>query len=446
MSPVGSEISQVPLPGPDHEAAIPPSADTRSGVFSWYPASTGTERRTFWICYAGHLLDAMDIQFYSFAIPSILLALSLTNGQAGQIASAALIASAIGGWAAGIAADRIGRVRTLQITIAWFALFSLLSSFAQGYNSLFFTRSLLGFGFGGETAVSAILMAEMIAPAARGRAVGLVQSAWATGSIATAICSAAAFTVFPLQTGWRVLFGVGVAPALLILAIRRSMPEPAIYLRSRAIRGKAANPLLIFSRAHLRTTIATTLVATGILGGNFAFNVWLPTFLRNVRHLSVFGTGGYLIVLYVGALLGYITGAYLTDRIGRKLNFAVFALCAVAILEIYTQLPISDPAMLVLGFPLGFFSSGILAGVGSFFSELYPTAIRGSGQAFAFNGGRALGALFPALVGIFANRLPLGTVIGTIGIAPYVLMLFALLVLPETRGQPLDRIDPHHTQ
>jgi MFS family permease len=102
--------------------------------------------------------------------------------------------------------------------------------------------------------------------------------------------------------------------------------------------------------------------------------------------------------------------------------------------------------MLVLGFPLGFFSSGILAGIGSFFSELYPTAIRGSGQAFAFNGGRALGALFPALVGIFANRLPLGTVIGTIGIAPYVVMLFALLVLPETRGQPLDRIDPHHTQ
>jgi MFS family permease len=443
MGPVGSEISRSPLPGPGYDTDGPPGVDTRSGVFSWYPASTRTERRTFWICYAGHLLDAMDTQFYSFAIPSILLALGLTNGQAGQIASAALIASAIGGWAAGIAADRIGRVRTLQITIGWFALFSLLSSFAQSYGMLFFTRSLLGFGFGGETAVSAILMAEMIAPAARGRAVGLVQSAWSTGSIATAICSAAAFTIFPLQIGWRVLFGVGVLPALLILIIRRSMPEPAIYLRSRATRGRAANPLLIFRRAHLRTTIAATLVATGILGGNFAFNVWLPTFLRNVRHLSVLGTGGYLVVLYIGALLGYVTSAYLTDRIGRKLNFGVFALCAVAILEIYTQLAISDSAMLLLGFPLGFFSSGILAGIGSFFSELYPTSIRGSGQAFAFNGGRALGALFPALVGIFANRLPLGTVIGTIGIAPYVLMLLALLLLPETRGRRLDRLDPH---
>ena len=419
----------------------PTTPDIRPGVFAWYPASSRGERRTFWICYAGHLLDAMDTQLYSFAIPSILVALALTRGQAGEIASASLLASAVGGWAAGIAADRIGRVRTLQITIGWFALFSLLSSFAQSYGELLFTRSLLGFGFGGETAVSAILMAEMIAPAARGRAVGLVQSAWSTGSIATALCSAAAFTVFPVETGWRVLFAIGVLPALLILIIRRSMQEPEIFVRSRATRTRAGNPLLIFSRPHLRTTIAATLVATGILGGNFAFNVWLPTFLRTVRHLSVLSTGGYLVVLYSGALLGYITGAYLTDRIGRKLNFAVFAVCAMAVVEVYTQLPISDSQMLFLGFPLGFFSSGILAGVGSFFSELYPTAIRGSGQAFAFNGGRALGALFPALVGIFGNTLPLGTAIGTIGLAPYVLMLFALLLLPETRGRRLDLVD-----
>ncbi len=114
------------------------------------------------------------------------------------------------------------------------------------------------------------------------------------------------------------------------------------------------------------------------------------------RHLSVLGTSGYLMVLIFGSFAGYLTSAWLSDRLGRRRCFILFAVCAGVLVTCYTQLPITDAAMMVLGFPLGFFLSGIFSGMGAYLSELFPSHIRGSGQGFCYNFGRAVGSVFPA--------------------------------------------------
>jgi MFS family permease len=398
------------------------------------------QRRTFWACYGGHALDAMDTQLYSWVLPALLSQWSLTRAQAGEIGTAALLSSAIGGWAAGILADRIGRVRTLQITILWFASFSFLSGLAENYAELFAARALLGFGFGGETAASAVLIGEIIDARHRGKGVGLVQSGWSLGSMLAAGVATLSFSILPEAQAWRAVFFVGLLPAILVFVIRRVVVEPPVFKESRQrteSRGREPSFLAIFSRPMLKTTILTALISTGSLGGNYTLSIWLPAFLKTVRGLSVLNTGGFLAVMICGAFTGYVVGSYLTDRIGRRKHFVVFALGSLVTVYAYTLIPISNTVMLFLGFPLGFFSSGIFAAIGAYFTELFPTPIRASGQGFAFNFGRGVGALFPMLVGYLGATMPLGTAIGVFALFAYAMVLAALLFLPETRGRVL---------
>ena len=181
----------------------------------------------------------------------------------------------------------------------------------------------------------------------------------------------------------------------------------------------------------------TCVLTTGAQGGYYAITTWLPTFLRTERKLTVLGSGGYLAVIIVGSFIGYIVSAWLNDRIGRRANFFLFAVCSIITVILYTQLPIDNTAIMYLGFPLGFFASGIFSGMGPFLTELFPTRVRGSGQGFAYNFGRGVAALNPLFVGMLSARLPLGQSIGVFAIAAYGLLILAALLLPETKGRVL---------
>jgi MFS family permease len=154
-----------------------------------------------------------------------------------------------------------------------------------------------------------------------------------------------------------------------------------------------------------------------------------------VRQLSVLNTSGYLVVIIAGSFVGYLVGAHLADRIGRRNNFLLFAVCSFVIVLAYTQLAIDDRTMLILGFPLGFFASGIFSGMGAFLTELFPTRVRGSAQGFTYNFGRGIGALFPSLVGWLGATMPLGEAIGLFAAVAYAVLFLAALLLPETRGR-----------
>jgi len=401
---------------------------------SWYRDLSKPQRRTFAVCFAGWALDALDFQIYPLIIPVLIAEWHIGKEQAGLIGTGTLLMSALGGWLAGQVADRIGRVRTLQLTILWFSLFTALSGLTQNIEQLFVTRSLMGLGFGGEWTAGAVLISEVVAAKYRGRAVGIVQSAWSIGWGVAVLSATLLLQYLPAEWGWRALFVLGMLPGGLLFFIRRNVEEPEIY---RAKADKKVRPLAIFRGAVLRTTIPAALMMTGMQGGYHAIATWLPTYLKTSLGLSIFGSGQYLAVVIVGSFLGYISGAFVTDLLGRKTHIMIWSLACLATVLGYTHLRIDNDLMLWLGLPLGFFANGIFASSGSYLAELFPTAIRGAGQGFSYNFGRGVGALIPWLIGRLSESLGLGGAIGLFAAGSYALVFLAVAFLPETKGREL---------
>ena len=420
--------------------------------FDWYRTLPEQAVHAFWAAFMGWALDAFDFQVFSLALTAIAATFALSKGQSGLIATVTLVVSAIGGVMAGTLADRIGRVRTLMVTIAVYAIFTFLSGLAPNYGLLLTFRALQGLGFGGEWAAGAILVAEVANPVQRGRVLGMVQSAWAIGWGLAVVMYTIIFSLVPPELGWRILFMLGILPALLILYVRKSVQEPEVYTKTREVeeqetseavqRGARENSLLqIFRRDLIGTTAAASLLSIGAQGGYYSIFTWLPTFLKDSRHLTIVNTGAYLAVVIIGSFLGYVVSGYVNDWIGRRATFVLFAISSAALIVLYTQIPVgANVLLLVLGVPLGFFASGIFSGFGSYLAELYPSRARGAGQGFVYNFGRAVGAFFPAIVGFLSVSIGLAGAVA-FGALAYGLCLLALIFLPETKGKAFVALD-----
>ncbi|MFD5327232.1 MFS transporter [Streptomyces sp. NPDC127092] len=408
-----------------------------NGAFAWLRALGPRGRRAFGGAFGGYALDSYDFFTLPLSMVAVAAYFGLDKGQTGLLTTVTLVVSAVGGALAGILADRIGRVRALMITVVTYALFTVLCGFAPNYETLMVFRALQGLGFGGEWAVGAILVAEYASARHRGRTLGGIQSAWAAGWALAVIVYTLVFQFVDADTAWRVMFWTGALPALLVVYVRRNVqdaPKADEVRRASAERGSFT---AVLRGPLLHTTLFATLLSTGVQGGYYTLATWVPTFLKTERGLTVVGTGGYLTFLISGAFTGYLTGGYLTDRLGRKKNIALFAVLSAMAVLAYTRIPEgANNLLLVLGFPLGFCMSAIFSGFGSFLAELYPTAVRGTGQGLTYNTGRAVGALFPTLVGFLADSWGVGgaLVFGAVG---YGLAVVALLGLPETRGREL---------
>jgi MFS family permease len=411
-----------------------------SSLLAFYRDMNLPERRTFWACASGWALDGMDFMIYPLVIGTIIALWKVDAGTAGLAGTVTLLSSAVGGWLGGYLSDHIGRVKTLQLTILWFSFFSLVCAVVQNFDQLLIARALLGLGFGGEWAAGAVLMGEAIRPQYRGRAVGSVQSGWAVGWGLAVLAQAILFTYLPAETAWRWMFVIGALPALLVFYLRRYVTEPEISATTRAKHIAEGNrPAIweIFSVPILKTTILASLMATGCQGGYYAVTFWVPRFLTAERKLSIVNSTGYLAALIIGSFIGYLIGAWLADRIGRRNLFLIFSLGAIAVVLVYTQVQLTNEVLWVLGFPLGFFASGYFSGVGAFLTELYPTRLRGSGQGFCYNFGRGIGALFPFLVGALSTTTTLANAIAIFAVAAYSVFFLAAFALPETRGKVL---------
>lgn len=408
---------------------------------TWYSSMAPDQRRTFWACFLGWALDAMDVQLFAFVIPTLLTVWGMTKAEAGVIGTAALISSALGGVIAGLLADRIGRVQVLKLSILWFALFTGLSAFTNSFHQLLLTRTLQGLGFGGEWAAGAVLIGEAVDRRIRGRAVGSVQSGWPVGYAAAALAYWGIFSLLPEHTAWRALFVVGILPGLLVVWMRRNIKESAAFEAAAAYRARtsvAANFALIFSPKIVALTVMASLMAAGALGGNYTILTWLVTYLRQAQGLSVGMTTMYLAVNIFGSFCGYVGMAYLSDGLGRRKTFALSAAGATLTVLAYTQFHLPLGVLLLLGFPLGLFQSGIVSGMGACFTELFPAQIRGTAGGFSYNFGRGIGALVPAGVGMTSVSMGLAVSIGIWAACAYLVVFGVALFLPETRNKELE--------
>lgn len=411
---------------------------------SWYTELTSREKRTFWACFSGWALDAMDTQMYALTIPTLIAVWHLSTAQAGVLGTAVLIMSALGGWIAGLLADRLGRVRVLQLTILWFSTFTFLSGLTNSFSQLLVTRSLQGLGFGGEWAVGAVLISETIGPRVRGRVVGAIQAGWAVGYGAAVLISTVLFSLLPQEYAWRVFFFTGFLPSLAVLWIRRHVSEAPVFLDARGTAAHVGAGATwtrlwhIFSPAQRATTARACLLTTGIYGGNYVMITWLPAYLKMVLGLSVLNVGGYLAVNILGSFCGAFLNGSLADRIGRRWTFIICACLQVVTVAVYTLAPISSGVTFLLGFALGTLQSGTAAGTGAFLAELFPTSIRATAQGFCGNVGRALGSLAPAAVGYLSSGgWSLGAAMGACACAAYLMVIGFAASLPETRGRDL---------
>jgi MFS family permease len=428
----------------EHTTPDMPSRQDKLFTLDWYRTLPGPAVHAFWASFLGWALDAFDYQIFSFVLTAIALAFGLTNAQSGLIATSTLVVSAFGGVLAGVLADSIGRVKTLMLTIGVYALFTCLSGLAPNYPLLLIFRTLQGLGFGGEWAAGALVVAEVANPAQRGRVLGMVQSAWAIGWGLALVAYTLVFSFAPSAYGWRIVFWLGIIPALLILYVRRNVREPEAFVQAReaAPDGRRGISLWqIFQPPLLRTTLLASLLAVGAQGGYYAIFTWLPTFLKTERHLSIVGSVPYLATVIIGSFLGYVISGYINDWLGRRPTFALYAICSGLLIYLYTQIPTgANVVLLILGAPLGFFASGIFSGFGSYLAELFPGQARGAGQGFAYNFGRGLGAFFPTIIGLLSIAVGLAGAIG-FGALGYALCLIALVFLPETRGKDLVATD-----
>ena len=387
----------------------------------------------------GYMLDALDVLLYIFAVQVLRREFHWSNSTAGLVSSATLIASAIGGVAAGILADRIGRRRTLIYTILMYSIASAGSATASGLATLLFWRALIGLGLGGEWSAGAVLVAESWPAEHRAKAIGLMQSGWAIGYMLAAVVTALVLPRF----GWRWLFLVGILPALFTVWIQRKVEEPKIWLtrhRSQVSLGVLFRPPLA------RVTWLGIALATSVLFAYWGLFTWLPAFLsapvaQGGGGLDITQTSAWIFVMQTGTFLGYVSFGWMADRFGRRPAFFGYVMAAAILTPIYGLTPHwagagAENWLLALGPLVGFCGTGFFALFGAMLAELYPTAVRGTAQGLVYNVGRGLSALAPFAVGAVADAHGIG---GALALNSAFFLVGAALIftLPETRNVEL---------
>jgi MFS family permease len=411
-------------------------------LFSWYGETDQRARRVFWTCLLAWGLDAADGLVYQYLIPVIITALGITLAQAGLIAGVNYFASALGGWVGGWLCDRYGRARILQFTIVWFSIFSALSGLAQSFDQLLTLRALQGLGFGAEWAVGAVLLGELIKPENRGRVLGTVHSAAALGSGVAALLAGPVAAGLGPTFGWRAVLWMGAVPALLVLFIRRGDDDSEIYKETRRSGAREPGIAAIFAPGQLAVTVGTALLALGAQGAGFGVSNYLTTFLVHERGLSA-STAGYFVLLNsAGGFFGFLINGWIGDRLGRRATFRIFAVGFVAAVALYLYAPLggAGPGLAGCGFIYGFFQFGIYASFGPFFTELFPTQLRGAGQSFAYNFGRAMSFVFIQGVALLASHMALSLSMMIMGMAGAAVAFIATFLLPETAGRDLRHV------
>jgi len=411
----------------------------------WYRTVTREQWRVLAAAKLGWMLDAMDFMLYAMALGQLRTYFQFDDATAGLLGTVTLVMSGVGGLIFGYVADRFGRARALMATILIFSLASLGAATSQSVLQLLLWRAILGIGMGGEWASGAVLVSETWPAALRNKAISIMQSGWAIGYIAAAVLAALVIgnPAFG-NDGWRWLFALGVLPALVTLWVRRNIKESPTWT-ARAKPKQAENPFkVIFGRELLGRTLRIVALGGAVQFAYWGLFFWLPPFLarpiaQGGAGMGVVGSLQWIVFAQVGAYLGYLTFGFIADKLGRRRTFILFMLCAAAIVPLYGQMARSPWVLLALSPLLGYFGHGYFSMFGGFVAELFPTAVRATGQGTSYNAGRMAGAIAPYTIGVIATMPGIGIGLA-LGVTSAFFLLAAGLVftLPDRSGQALE--------
>ena len=405
---------------------------------AWWRAADDDARRALLAASLGWMLDSFDVMLYALLLATLIRDLDMTPATGGLLASLTLVASAAGGILFGVIADRYGRTRALIWSVLIYSVFTAACGFAQSVLQLGVFRLFLGLGMGGEWASGAALVSETWPAEHRGKALGLMQSAWAIGYALAAIVTA---IVLP-RWGWRAVFFVGILPAFITLWIRRSVREPQLWQRARAAPVNAGRALAEIFRPPLRAlTLWVTVMNAFTMFAWWGFNSWAPAYLELPADRGGVGLGieyrtQILVLMQTGMWFGYVSFGFISDGIGRKRAYVIYLLVAATLLVAYASTRRPD-VLLALGPFLAFSATGYFSGFGAVTAEIYRTPIRATAQGFTYNIGRLASAAAPFVVGTLAQTRGFRLAFMTAA-AAFLCAAAAWTFIPETKGRALE--------
>ena len=381
------------------------------------------------------MLDAMDVMLYSLVLTYLIREFSMDTRTAGFLNSLTLVASAIGGFLFGVLADRFGRTRALMASILIYSAASAACGFSHSVPQLAVFRFVLGLGMGGEWTAGAALIAETWRAEHRGKALGLMQSSYAIGE---AIAALVVLVVLP-RLGWRAVFFVGVLPALLVMWIRTSVPEPAIW-KARSASPDRKSKTWPLPKAVLRAGSLAAAMNAFSLFGYWGLFTWIPAYLslpvsQGGRGVGLVRTTSFFLVLCAGKWLGYVAFGFFADAFGRRKPYFAYLLIAAALVPLYGMTR-GEFWLLALGPMVGFFGTGSFSGYAAITSEIFPSEIRAAAMGLSYNVGRVFSAIAPFAVGVLAIKYGIGPAF-LLQAAAFLLAAMISLALPETVGQSL---------
>jgi MFS family permease len=425
-----------PPPSADPSVLPQPAIPYRVLGIEWPRDVSSAERSSLIAGSLGWMLDAMDVMLYSLVLTYLIRAFSMDKGTAGFLLSLTLIASALGGFLFGVIADRIGRVRALMASILVYSISSAACGLSHTIPQLAFFRFILGLGMGGEWTTAAALIAETWRAEHRGKALGLMQSAYAIGEAIAALVVALVLPHF----GWRGVFFVGVLPALLVFWIQKRVQEPPLWSqRTSGARGAGLRRLL--QKDVLRNGILATVMNAFSMFGYWGLFTWVPAYLslpasEGGRGLSLVKTTTFFLVLCGGKWLGYALFGFFADAYGRRKPYFIYLVIAAALVPLYGMA--SSPIwLLALGPLVAFFGTGFFSGFAAIASEIFPGEIRATAMGLTYNIGRGLSAVAPFVVGVLARNYGIGGAL-FLPAAAFLAAALLALALPETRGRQLE--------
>ena len=402
----------------------------------WYRDLSPDQRKAFWAAYLGWTLDGFDFYILSLLLVHVQQSFTVSSALAGALATVTLMFRVLGGIGAGVAADRWGRKLPLMLSILWYSTFAFLSAFSTSYAMLFTFRALFGVGMGGVWSAAMPLAIEHSPPRHRGVVSGILQGGYALGVIlAAAVYQFGYPLVSSRPDGWRMLMWIGIAPAALVIWIRKHVRESPVWLdRQRQTRGQGAFSRL-FHRDLVLVTLHTSLLMASLLFLYNSITWWYPTLLDQLNRarlplIAAFSAGGI-----AGA---FVCGRLSETSLGRRGAALLITLIGLAATPLYLFSE-GTVALMIGAATMGVFGTGAFGVIPTYLAERYPTAARGVGAGFSYQAGASLAAIGPTLIGSMRDDgMALGSAMAICMVGSGVLFMILMWLGPETRGWRLE--------
>jgi len=386
---------------------------------------------------------------------------AIVSEQAAYATAIFMVGWALGGVLFGVLGDRLGRAKTMMMTILCYTIFTGLSLLSTSIWDFNVYRFLCGLGVGGQFAVGVALVAEVVPAQARPYALGMVQAFSAVGNMmaaVTGIVLGQMETAGTIHDAWRYLFLAGALPAPLALIVFKKLKEPEQWLKARAAKTKMGSfsELLSDPRWRRNSIVGLLLAFSGVVGlwgiGFFSYDLFRPVLEKTFRAQGLTGAalagktttwiGATSLLQNFGAFFGVHAYTWLTQRTGRKPAFAVSFVAAMG-MTAYTFWNLKEISDIFWMIPLmGFAQLSLFGGYAIYLPELFPTRLRSTGTSFCYNCGRLIAAGGPLTLGLLTSRVFAGHAepMRYAGVSMCLVFLVGLAALPfapETKGKPL---------